>query len=125
MDQKGSNALPSQIFLGMSSLGYQWTIEILARAGFSVERVFFQTMSRNEKNWRCTVQLRAQTPLSHFKVVGSHWLMVEMAGFMQCLELAESVRFVKNVPLRPYLYRLVNHLFEPTPVITIRRDVTG
>jgi radical SAM superfamily enzyme YgiQ (UPF0313 family) len=81
---------PSPYRAGMSSLGYQWTIEILARSGFSVERVF---LPDNVEEWKksggvlCSYE--TQTPLSHFKVVGiSLAYELEMAGFMQCLELA-------------------------------------
>ena len=81
---------PSPYRAGMSSLGYQWTIEILARAGFSVERVF---LPDNVEEWKksggvlCSYE--TQTPLSHFKVVGiSLAYELEMAGLMQCLELS-------------------------------------
>ena len=40
---------PSPYRAGMSSLGYQWTIEILSRAGFSVERVF---LPDNVEDWK-------------------------------------------------------------------------
>ena len=81
---------PSPYRAGMSSLGYQWTIEILAKAGFSVERVF---LPDNVDEWKksggvlCSYETR--TPLSHFKVIGiSLAYELEMAGLLQCLELA-------------------------------------
>ena len=74
----------------MSSLGYQWTIEILARAGFSVERVFLpDNVDEWKKSGGVLCSYETQTPLSHFKVVGiSLAYELEMAGLMQCLELA-------------------------------------
>ena len=81
---------PSPYRAGMSSLGYQWTIEILAKAGFSVERVF---LPDNVDEWKksggvlCSYETR--TPLSHFQVIGiSLAYELEMAGLIQCLELA-------------------------------------
>ena len=49
---------PSPYRAGMSSLGYQWTISILAAAGFSVERVFLPDDVDEWKHlWRCSCQL--------------------------------------------------------------------
>lgn len=81
---------PSPYRAGMSSLGYQWTIEILARAGFSVERVFLpDDVDEWKKNGGVLCSYETQTPLSHFPVVGiSLAYELEMAGMIQCLELA-------------------------------------
>jgi len=81
---------PSPYRAGMSSLGYQWTIEILARAGFSVERVFLpDDVDEWKKSGGVLCSYETQTPLSHFPVVGiSLAYELEMAGMIQCLELA-------------------------------------
>ena len=57
---------PSPYRAGMSSLGYQWAISILADAGFSVERVFLpDDVDEWKKQWRCSSQLRnSNTTLS-------------------------------------------------------------
>lgn len=81
---------PSPYRAGMSSLGYQWTIEILANAGFSVERVFLpDDVDEWKKSGGVLCSYETQTPLSHFPVVGiSLAYELEMAGMIQCLELA-------------------------------------
>ena len=81
---------PSPYRAGMSSLGYQWIIEILARAGFSVERVFLpDDVEEWKKSGGVLCSYETQTPLSHFSVVGiSLAYELEMAGMIKCLELA-------------------------------------
>ena len=81
---------PSPYRAGMSSLGYQWTIQILANAGFSVERVF---LPDDIEQWRKSkgplVSYETQTPLSHFPVIGvSLAYELEISGLIQCLDLA-------------------------------------
>ena len=62
---------PSPYRAGMSSLGYQWIIQILSEAGFSVERVF---LPDNIEEWKKTksplLSYETGTPLSHFSVIG-------------------------------------------------------
>ena len=81
---------PSPYRAGMSSLGYQWIIELLARAGFSVERVFLpDDVEEWKKSGGVLCSYETQTPLSHFSVVGiSLAYELEMAGMIKCLELA-------------------------------------
>lgn len=81
---------PSPYSAGMSSLGYQWTIEILANAGFSVERVFLpDNIEQWKKDCGTLVSYETQTPLSHFPVIGvSLAYELELSGLIECLRLA-------------------------------------
>ena len=81
---------PSPYRAGMSSLGYQWAISILADAGFSVERVFLpDDVDEWKKHGGVLVSYETQTPLSHFPVIGiSLAYELEMSGLIQCLDLA-------------------------------------
>ena len=116
---------PSPYRAGMSSLGYQWTIEILARAGFSVERVFLpDNVDEWKKKWRSPMLSCKHKPLSRTsKLWESHSPMeLEMAGFMQCLDLA-GIRPIRGRThhSRSHIYiRWSIHLFEPTTIFTIR-----
>ena len=88
--KKGGNAHPSPYRAGMSSLGYQWTIEILGTCGiFCRTSVPSRQCRRMEKSGGVLCSYETQTPLSHFKVVGvSLAYELEMAGLIQCLEFA-------------------------------------
>jgi radical SAM superfamily enzyme YgiQ (UPF0313 family) len=81
---------PSPYRAGMSSLGYQWILSLLQRAGFSVERVF---LPDNINEWRKTKKplysYETKTPLSHFPVIGvSLAYELEIAGLIECFTLA-------------------------------------
>jgi len=81
---------PSPYRAGMSSLGYQWIIEVLQMAGFSVERVF---LPDNVELWKQQggplLSYETQTPLSHFPIIGiSLAYELELAGLIQCLQLS-------------------------------------
>ena len=79
---------PSPYRAGMSSLGYQWIIEILQTAGFSVERVFLPDNIEDWKNSKTPlISYETQTPLSHFPVIGvSLAYELELGGLIQCLQ---------------------------------------
>ena len=81
---------PSPYRAGMSSLGYQWIIEILQRSGFSVERVFLpDDIDSWKKNGGPLLSYETQTPLSHFPVIGvSLAYELELAGLIQCLQIS-------------------------------------
>ena len=81
---------PSPYRAGMSSLGFQWILTLLRRAGFAAERAF---LPDDPAAWRksraplCTYETR--TPLSHFPVIGvSLAYELELAGLIEALELA-------------------------------------
>ncbi len=81
---------PSPYKAGMSSLGYQWIIEVLTNAGFSVERVFLpDDVDSWQKSGGPLISYETQTPLSHFPVIGvSLAYELELAGLIQCLKLS-------------------------------------
>lgn len=78
---------PSPYRAGMSSLGFQWIHQVLADAGFAVERAF---LPDDPDSWRGPlVTYETQTPVSHFPVVGvSVAYELELAGLIRCLDLA-------------------------------------
>ncbi len=79
---------PSPYRAGMSSLGYQWIIEILQKAGFSVERVFLpDDLEAWKRSKAPLISYETKTPLSHFSVIGvSLAYELELAGLIQCLQ---------------------------------------
>lgn len=81
---------PSPYRAGMSSLGYQWMIQVLSEAGFSVERVF---LPDNVESWKQTgsplISYETGTPLSHFPIIGvSLAYELELAGLIQSLQIS-------------------------------------
>lgn len=81
---------PSPYRAGMSSLGYQWMIQLLSEAGFSVERVF---LPDDVEAWKKTgsplISYETGTPLSHFPIIGvSLAYELELAGLVQCLNIS-------------------------------------
>jgi hypothetical protein len=81
---------PSPYRVGMSSLGYQWVIEILTNAGFSVERIFLpDDIEAWKQQGQPLLSYETQTPLSHFPTIGiSLAYELELAGLIQCFKLA-------------------------------------
>ncbi|MED5370854.1 MAG: radical SAM protein [Myxococcota bacterium] len=81
---------PSPYRVGMSSLGFQWIHNVLAEAGFSVERAF---LPDDPEAWRKSrtplLSYETQTPVSDFHVIGvSVAYELELAGLITALELA-------------------------------------
>ncbi|MCP4808749.1 MAG: radical SAM protein [Proteobacteria bacterium] len=86
---------PSPYRAGMSSLGFQWIHQILADAGFAVERAF---LPDDPKAWRGPlVTYETETPVSHFPVIGvSVAYELELAGLVKCLELCGIPALAKD-----------------------------
>ena len=78
---------PSPYRAAMSSLGYQWIHQVLADAGFAVERA---VLPDDVDAWRGPLlSIETETPVSHFPVIGvSVAYELELAGLLKCLELA-------------------------------------
>ncbi|MCB9742312.1 MAG: radical SAM protein [Alphaproteobacteria bacterium] len=81
---------PSPYRVGMSSLGFQWTCELLSQAGFAVERAF---LPDDVEAWRASrtplLTYETQSPVNGFEVVGvSLAYELELAGLITALELA-------------------------------------
>jgi len=74
----------------MSSLGYQWISHLLAEAGFGVERAFLpDDVAVWRKSKRPLITYETETPLGNFEIIGvSLAYELELAGLIQCLELA-------------------------------------
>ena len=81
---------PSPYRAGMSSLGFQWVHELLARAGFAVERAFLpDDLAAFRKSRRPLCTYETETPVSHFPVVAvSLAYELELVGLIHCLELS-------------------------------------
>lgn len=82
---------PSPYRAGMSSLGFQWILQILRQAGFSAERAFLPDDANDAVGTKSKglVTYETRTPLSNFDVVAvSLAYELELAGLVKALELA-------------------------------------
>ncbi|MCB9745115.1 MAG: radical SAM protein [Alphaproteobacteria bacterium] len=81
---------PSPYRAGMSSLGFQWICEVLAQAGFAVERAFLpDDVEAWAKSRTPLLTMETQSPVNSFPVVGiSLAYELELAGLIRALELA-------------------------------------
>lgn len=81
---------PSPYRAGMSSLGFQWVLELLRRAGFSAERAFLPDDVPAARKARAPLATyETETPLGRFEVVAvSLAYELELAGLITALQLA-------------------------------------
>lgn len=81
---------PSPYRAGMSSLGYQWVLQLLRQGGFSAERAFLPDDAAEARRQRLPLlSYETRTPLSHFPVIAvSLAYELELAGLVEALELA-------------------------------------
>ena len=81
---------PSPYRAGMSSLGFQWILTVLRRAGLSVERAFLpDDVDAWRRSRRPLLSYETRTPVSHFPVVAvSLAYELELAGLVTALDLA-------------------------------------
>jgi len=79
---------PSPYRAGMSSLGFQWVLQLLRQAGFAAERAFLPD-DADAKKPSPLVTYETRTPLHRFSVIGvSLAYELELAGLVKALELA-------------------------------------
>ena len=79
---------PSPYRAGMSSLGFQWVLQLLRQAGFAAERAFLPDDADSPKP-SPLVTYETRSPLSRFPVIGvSLAYELELAGLVKALELA-------------------------------------
>jgi len=74
----------------MSSLGYQWILNLLRQEGIAAERCFLPEDVEDWKRARTLpITYESETPLSHFPIIGvSLAYELELAGLVQLLQLA-------------------------------------
>lgn len=81
---------PSPYRAGMSSLGYQWVLDILRQSGMSAERAFLPDDADDAlKSRRPLVTYETRTPVGRYSVIGvSLAYELELAGLVKALQLA-------------------------------------
>lgn len=79
---------PSPYRAAMSSLGYQWMLSILQKAGFSAERIILpDDLNAWQQSKSPLLSYESLTPLSHFPIIAvSLAYELELAGLIQALE---------------------------------------